>query len=42
MQFHVLRRIIQGTGKLFYHIAATNGKVHPSEKESLYQLIQSN
>ena len=29
-------------GKLFYHIAATDGKVQPSEKESLKQLIQSN
>jgi hypothetical protein len=29
-------------GKLFYHIAATDGKVQPSEKESLQQLIQSN
>jgi hypothetical protein len=29
-------------GKLFYHIAATDGKVQPSEKESLRQLIQSN
>lgn len=29
-------------GRLFYHIAATDGKVQPSEKESLQQLIQSN
>lgn len=29
-------------GKLFYHIAAIDGKVQPSEKESLQQLIQSN
>lgn len=29
-------------GKLFYHIAATDGKVQPSEKESVQQLIQSN
>jgi hypothetical protein len=29
-------------GKLFYHIAAIDGKVQPSEKESLRQLIQSN
>jgi len=29
-------------GKLFYFIAATDGKVQPSEKESLQQLIQSN
>lgn len=29
-------------GRLFYSIAATDGKVHPSEKESLHQLIKSN
>jgi tellurite resistance protein len=29
-------------GRLFYYIAATDGKVQPSEKESLQQLIQSN
>jgi len=29
-------------GKLFYHIAATDGKVHPSEKRSMEQLIQTN
>jgi uncharacterized tellurite resistance protein B-like protein len=29
-------------GKLFYHIAATDGKVQSSEKETLQQLIQSN
>ena len=29
-------------GKLFYYIAAADGKVHPAEKESLQQLIQSN
>ena len=28
-------------GKLFYHIAATDGKVQPSEKEMLQALIQS-
>jgi uncharacterized tellurite resistance protein B-like protein len=28
-------------GKLFYLIAAIDGKVKPSEKESLHQLIQS-
>ena len=29
-------------GKLFHYIAATDGKVQPSEKESLQKLIQSN
>ncbi|HLG41253.1 MAG TPA: hypothetical protein VI461_16350, partial [Chitinophagaceae bacterium] len=29
-------------GRLFYYIAATDGKVQPSEKESLQLLIQSN
>jgi uncharacterized tellurite resistance protein B-like protein len=29
-------------GKLFYHIASTDGTVQPSEKISLQQLIQSN
>ncbi len=28
-------------GKLFYHIAATDGKVEPRERRSLQQLIQS-
>jgi tellurite resistance protein len=29
-------------GKLFHYIAATDGKVQPSEKELLQQLIQNN
>ena len=29
-------------GKLFYYIAATDGKVQPSERKSLQQLIQAN
>lgn len=28
-------------GRLFYSIAATDGKVHPSERESLQKLIQN-
>ena len=28
--------------KLFYYIAAAEGKVHPAEKESLQQFIQTN
>lgn len=29
-------------GRLFYHIAATDGKVHPSEKKMLDKIVQSN
>ncbi|SMO65968.1 hypothetical protein [Solitalea koreensis] len=29
-------------GKLFYYLAAVDGKVHPSEKESLIKLIHQN
>lgn len=36
------KELYTALGKLFYHIAAIDGKVHPSEKESLRQLIQSN
>ena len=29
-------------GKLFYFIAAADGTVHPSEKETLHQIVQTN
>jgi len=42
MSFMFYEKLYPELGKLFYYIAAVDGKVQPGEKESLQRIIQHN
>jgi len=42
MSFMFYEKLYPELGKLFYYIAAVDGKVQPGEKESLQRIIQLN